>query len=204
MRKFLAEATVVAVALFGFAGAAHSSATIDLIWDDTDTNVVYTGWAGSLLQLKVILTAGPAGSTGAGVSVDYSSVEGVPVLFLTSNTPDSPLPLTIDNPPHLNGSRVELINSICLCNFGIGTGLAAGQSHQLGTVTFSVGALGSGRYEITSDVEGPIQAPENEKTDGVLDGNTNVIPKADITFNSAFLVVTERTIRRFEGPKRRR
>jgi hypothetical protein len=67
----------------------------------------------------------------------------------------------------------------------IGTGLEAGQSHQLGYVTFDVAPLAllaRDTYEIRSDADGP--------SDGVLDGDGNeILPKSDITFNSAFLTI---------------
>ena len=85
--------------------------------------------------------------------------------------------------PQVRGTRVELINSVCVCDLDIGTGLEAGQSHQLGFVTFDVALLELKAYEITSDAEGP--------SDGVLDGDGNeILPKTDITFNSAFLTVS--------------
>ena len=76
VRKFFAAAVGSALALAGFAGAANASATIDLIWTNTGTNTspVVTS---SNITLKVILTAGPGGSAGAGVSVDYSGAAGV-------------------------------------------------------------------------------------------------------------------------------
>jgi hypothetical protein len=194
MRKFFAAAAAAAagsvVALAGFAGVAHSSATIDLIWDDTDTNE-NTAVGDGRIQLNVILTAGPGGSEGAGVSVDFSSI-GADLLVFDSETPlntpsvgaDSVLPIQTDF-PQIRGSRVELINSVCFCDWDIGTGLEAGQSHQLGYVTFNVALLPPivyDTYPIWSDADGP--------SDGVLDGDGNeILPKSDITFNSAFLTI---------------
>ena len=93
MRKFFAVAMGSAVALLGFAGAANASATVDLIWIDVST----TTTAGAVICLRpakrncprlgttltsvaatdnialaMILTAGPLGSIGGSVSVDYS------------------------------------------------------------------------------------------------------------------------------------
>lgn len=190
MRKMIAAIAGSVVALVGFAGLAHSSATIDLIWRDNGTNQI----GGSQLQeiqLDVILTAGPAGSAGAGVSVDFSSM-GAEVLVVDFDTPlntpsfgsDSVLPIELA-PPQIRGSRVELINCVCFCDLGAGTGLEAGQSHQLGYVTFNVAPLALERrdtYEIRTDADGP--------SDGVLDGDGNeILPKTDITFNSAFLII---------------
>jgi hypothetical protein len=133
----------------------------------------------------VILTAGPAGSEGAAVSVDFSLVGRRLVLVSATNSLpggiDSPLPIRVEFPQLNEPFRVELINSICICDAGIGTGLAAGQSHQLGTVVFNTATLASNTYEFTSDIEGV--------GDGVLDGDGNEIPKQEITFNSAFLIV---------------
>jgi hypothetical protein len=194
MRKFFAAAAGSVVALAGFAGVAHPSATIDLIWDDTGTNQI--GASGDQeIQLNVILTAGPGGSEGGGVSVDFSVIEDAieeAILVVDIDTPlntpsvgaDSALPIELEF-PQIRVSRVELINSLCLCDLGIGTGLEAGQSHQLGYVTFNVAPLASllrDRWEIRSDADGP--------SDGVLDGDGNeILPKTDITFNSAFLTI---------------
>jgi hypothetical protein len=190
MRKFFAAAAGSVVALAGFAGVAHSSATIDLIWDDTDTNKITTV-GDDEIQLNVILIAGPGGSEGAGVSVDFSSI-GAEFLVIDFDTPlntpsfgsDSVLPIQTDF-PQIRGSRVELINSVCFCDWDIGTGLEAGQSHQLGYVTFNVALLPPivyDTYPIWSDADGP--------SDGVLDGDGNeILPKSDITFNSAFLTI---------------
>jgi hypothetical protein len=193
MRKFFAAAAGGVVALAGFAGVAHSSATIDLIWDDNDTNEIDDSGP-QKLQLNVILTAGPGGSEGGGVSVDFSDIEesiegSVLVVDLDTplNTPsegsDSVLPIELEL-PQIRESRVELINSVCFCDLGIGTGLEAGESHQLGYVTFNIAQLEIRTYEIWSDADGP--------SDGVLDGDGNeILPKTDITFNSAILNIPE-------------
>jgi len=181
MRKFFAAAVVSAVALVGFAGAAGASATIDLIWNDTGVDTIGPGVPDtSAIQLNVILTAGPLGSQGAGVSVDYSQVAGLSVVAF-SNTPcvnPCSLPSTL-GPANDTGSRVENINSAAIIFLGLGTGLSEGQSHQLGTVTFNKSGVGSGTFEITSDADGP--------SDGVLDLAGNDITSTT-TFNSAFLI----------------
>jgi hypothetical protein len=192
MRKLIGAAVVGVVALAGFAGTAHSSATIDLIWKDTGTNEISDDVAQEL-QLNVILTAGPGGSEGAGVSVDFSEI-GTNALVLLAfregndnptpdNTPsvgrDSALPVQVDL-PLIGETRVETINSVCICQNGIGTGLEAGQSHQLGYVTFNISRLPLGGYVIRSDANG--------QGDGVLDGDgKEILPKTEITFNSASL-----------------
>ena len=95
MRKFFAVAMGSVVALMGFAGAANASATVDLIWLDV-TNVDTAGNPICLepanrdcpelgvtltymsvtdtITLGLIITAGPGGVVGAGVSVDYSNM----------------------------------------------------------------------------------------------------------------------------------
>jgi hypothetical protein len=165
------------VALVGFAGAANASATIDLIWADTGTEWITAQHTSSVVTLQVILTAGPNGSQGAGVSVDYSGVlPGISVTTFAA-TVGGPLPLLLGTVSD-TGSRVENINSASFPP-SVGTGLAAGQSHQLGTVTFHVD-LANGIFEVRSDANGP--------TDDVLDLAGNVITSTT-TFNSASLVI---------------
>jgi len=177
---FAAAASSVA-ALVGFAGAANASATIDLIWADTGTDTIANVNSSSAITLQVILTAGPNGSVGAGVSVDYSAALGKLAVLGYASTPGGALPLalgeTIDT-----GSRVEYIISTSFPPF-LGTGLSEGQSHQLGTVTFHKSGLLDGIFEIRSDADGPL--------DNVFDID-NIEIAATTTFNSAFLVnVTE-------------
>jgi len=155
MRKFFAAAVASAVALVGFAGIASASATIDLIWAGTGTDTTDTVADSSSITLQVILTAGPAGSQGAGVSVDYSgALPGVTVTTFAA-TIGGPLPLLLGTPAD-TGSRVENVNSASFPPY-VGTGLtAAGMSHQLGTVTFHKSAdLGNGTFELRSDANGP-------------------------------------------------
>ena len=170
------------VALAGFAGAANASATIDLIWADTGTNQISNVNTSSAITLRVILTAGPDGSWGAGVSVDYSAALGKLTVLGFASTPsegnDSPMPIMVGTTSD-TGSRIENINSLGLPPLGRGTGLSAGQSHQLGTVTFHKSALLIDTFEITVDVNGP--------TDDVLNFFGDVI-NATTTFNSAFLI----------------
>jgi len=125
----------------------------------------------------VILTAGPAGSQGAGVSVDYSGIVGLSVVSFAS-TVGGPLPLLLGTTTD-TGSRVENINSASFPPT-VGTGLLVGQSHQLGTVTFNKSIdVGNGTFEIRSDANGP--------TDDVLDLNGNVITFVT-ALNSAYLM----------------
>ncbi len=90
---------------------------------------------------------------------------------------DGPLPLPLGDPID-TGSRIENINSFSFPPF-FGTGLSAGQSHQLGTVTFHKSVLLDGIFEIRSDADGPF--------DGVVGFDLNLIT-ATTTFNSAFLI----------------
>jgi hypothetical protein len=175
-------ASVVAVgcamASFGIAGSARASATIDLIWADTGTNEVYleSGATPSELTLQVILTAGPNGSNGAGVSVDYSGLTDQQYVVRFSSTPGGPLPIVLGMTAD-TGSRIENINSGAIPP-SVGTGLAPGQSYQLGTVTFRASGNNwlSGGSEILSDA--------NALTDAVLDGQGRDIT-ATSTFNDA-------------------
>jgi len=171
---FVAAALGSAVALVGFVGAAHASATIDLIWADTGTNEIRGVNSSSQITLQVILTAGPNGSQGAGVSIDYSGVLSALEVIGYRSTPTGSLPFQLGSTTDTR-TRVQNINSAALPPY-IGTGLAAGQSHQLGTVTFHKSVAFGDVLEIRSDANGP--------TDGVLDLDGNDIT-ATTTFNSA-------------------
>jgi hypothetical protein len=181
MRKIFAAAVGSVSALVGFAGAANASATIDLIWPATGTNTI-PAFASSAVTLQVILTAGPAGSAGAGVSVDYSGVLGALVVTGIGNPPvGSELAVTL-GPTIDTGSRVENINSTSFPPASVGTGLAAGASALLGTITFHNGGSPVGAFEIRSDANSP--------TDGVLDLGGGDITSTT-TFNSAFITIPE-------------
>jgi len=177
---FAAAASSV-VALMGFAGAANASATIDLIWVGSGTATTSILATSSNITLQVILTAGPAGSTGAGVSVDYSAAVGTLSVIGYASTPsaglDSALPLTVGDTID-TGSQVQNINSLALIPFLFGVGITDGQSHQLGTVTFHTDVFVIGMFEIQSGLFGP--------TDDVLNLNGDII-NATTTFNSASL-----------------
>ena len=180
---FAAAAVGSVVALVGFAGAANASATVDLIWADTGTNQISNVNASSAITLQVILTAGPNGSMGAAVGVDYSAALRKLTVLGYATTPsegdDSPLPIQGGSPSN-TGTRIEFIFTCALPAAGIGTGLAAGQSHQLGTVTFlKTAALILGIFEIQSDA--------NTRGDGVVDLD-GVDITSTTTFNRAFLL----------------
>jgi hypothetical protein len=168
----------------GFAGAANASATIDLIWADTGTNQISNVNVSSAITLQVILTAGPNGSAGAVVSVDYSGVLPQFTVLGYASTPGSALPVSFGGEID-TGSRVEGIGSACLCPF-VGFGLPAGQSHQLGTVTFHKGFLVSDMFVILNGVF-EIRSDANTPTDDVLDLAGSTIADTT-TFNSAFLI----------------
>jgi hypothetical protein len=177
MLFFVVTGAVLAAVLGGGAGAANASATIDLIWADTGTNEMSNVALSSDITLQVILTTGPNGSKGAGVSVDYSGVLNSLAMIGYMSTPGGGLPLVLGATTD-TGSRVENINSASLPPH-VGSGLSSGgQTHQLGTVTFRVSQIPSGMLEIRSDANGP--------TDDVFDFDGNIIT-GTTTFNSAYL-----------------
>jgi hypothetical protein len=179
MRKLFAVAMGSWAAIAGFASAANASATVDLIWVASSTDTTSHVSVSSNITLQVILTAGPNGSLGNGVSVDYSDVLGKLVVTGYVTTPTAPkmafsVGSTVDT-----GSRIENINATSLPVGGAGIGLAAGVSAQLGTVTFHKSVHINGTFEIQSDANGPV--------DDVLDLQGDVIT-GTTTFNSAFLI----------------
>ncbi len=203
MRKFLAAAIGGVVALVGLAGAAHASATIDLIWidvTDVDSNGNPICLRGSqrncpqlgttlsnvavtdTITLGVIVVAGPAGLVGAGVSVDYSNL--LPSFSVNdfqrlATVPFLPgwLGVTSDMPPFIdNFSALSL-----LPHGGLGLGLPPGQTAYLGTVSFHKDQLEIGTFEIAVGIFGP------SGTDAVGDLAGQDI-SSTTTFNSAFLV----------------
>ena len=155
MRKFFAVAVGSAVALVGFAGAANASATIDLIWADTDTNRI-GGFTSSValssdIILRVILHGSPAGALGSGVSVDYSAA--LPSLTVAEFA-------STLSPPHLTtkfgttintGGRIVNLNAAAAPFANNGIGLPPGLNAQLGTVTFHNNGSPTGTFEIRSD-----------------------------------------------------
>ncbi len=172
---FAAVAVGSVVALVGFASAANASATIDLIWADTDTDTISGGGYSSAITLRVILTAGPNGSQGAGVSVDYSEALSTLSVIGYASTPGGQLPIQI-GPTTDSGTQINNINSACFPPHNC-TGLAAGDSTQLGTVQFHKGGV-VGSFELLSVIVG---------TDDVLDLSGNLISDTT-TLNSAFLI----------------
>jgi hypothetical protein len=178
MRKFIIGLVGSLIALGAFAGSASASATIDLIWSGSGNATTSVLSSDTGIVLEVWLVAGPNGSQGAGVSVDYSAICGASCVTAFASNPGGPLPFplgtTVDT-----GSRVTNINAGSLPPY-VGTGLtAAGQSWMLGTVTFSSIAAGAGLN---------ILVTANDGTDDVLDLAGNVI-SGTTTFNVATINV---------------
>ena len=178
MRAFLVALVSGFVALAGFASSANASATIDLIWATTGTDTISSVATSSNITLNVILTAGANGSAGGGVSVDYAalvvdfdivtfqSFQGGPLTSAFGTTTDS-------------GTQINNINAF---SFNAPpTGLAAGESYLLGTITFHSVTGSIGTFQIDSIIVG---------TDGLSDGNFVDITGIS-TFNSAFAIVPE-------------
>jgi hypothetical protein len=205
MQKFFAVAIGCVVAFAGFAGAAYASATVDLIWiDKTDSACIDADRRdcprlGATISsvavidnitLAVILTAGPNGSLGASVSVNYG--DALPTLSvvgfqsLTTTAPFAYLPLhlgtTTNRPPYIDG-----INAAAAPPVGLGIGLPAGQSAYLGTVSFHKDLVVNGIFEIAVGTDGP------GRTDGVLDGVGNLITSTT-TFNSAYRITASEPV----------
>lgn len=173
MRNFFAAAVGSVIALVGFAGAASASATIDLIWAQTGTNSIEAVDVSEAITLRVILRAGPAGSNAAGVSVDYSGAVDKTAVVSFMSTCSGALSIPLGNPVN-TGTRIEGIT--CAALFGA---LGAGQTQQIGTVTFHKDTTGNGTFPFLSDANGP--------TDDVLNGTGQVISDM-VTFNSATLI----------------
>jgi len=204
--KSFAITMVSVLTLLGFAGEADASATIDLIWLDV-TNVDAGGnpiclrplqrncpqlgttlsnvAATDNITLGVIVTAGAGGVIGAGVSVDYSDVlPAFSVIDFRSVTTFSQngwwlqqsVGTTSDIPPF-----IDSINALTLSSLGAGTGLPAGQSAYLGTVSFHKDQILDGTFEISVGNFGP------GGTDGIGNLDHQIITSTT-TFNSAFVV----------------
>ena len=210
MRKFFAVAMGSLVALVGLAGVASASSTVDLIWIDiSNTNTagvpictfpanrncpvdprspdsgvtISSILTSDTIALAVVLTAGPLGSNGGGVSVDYN--DAIPKLSVTSfrslttTKPKAYLPSQLGTTTDRQGF-IDNVNAAC-CGPLAGIGLPAGGTAYLGTIQFHKDILQSGTFEIAVGVNGP------GGTDGIANGD-NVLVSATSTFNSAFLV----------------
>ncbi len=180
MRSVIAANVIGFLALLGFAGAASASATIDLIWENSGTDTTSSVASSNNLTLNVVLTAGANGSWGGLVSVDYSNLVGHFAVIRFQSLPGGPLPLGLDVEVD-TGSRIEGIGAIGISP-SLGTGLLAGQSWIIGTVTFHNTTGETGVFTVTSDADGA--------SDSVAD-----LVGIDITnttaFNSATAVVLE-------------
>jgi hypothetical protein len=207
MRKFFAVAMGSAVALMGFAGAANASATVDLVWID----VSVTATSGAVICLRptkrncpqlgstigappstvlesdsitlaVILTAGPQGSAGADLSIDY--LDALPKLgvtgfqSMTTTTPGFYLPLLLTTPTD-TGTFIAHLGAGAAASVGSGIGLPSGTTAYLGTVTFHKDQLINGTSEIAPTLDDP--------GNGVLTTAGQNIG-ATTTFNSAWLI----------------
>jgi hypothetical protein len=182
MRSLCVGVLVGVIPLVGFSSFANASATIDLFWGGTSVTTSSVT-SSSQITLHVVLTAGPNGSTGAAVTVDYSSAVGLlSVVQVTNNPGSGTVPLEISYGTAVDtGSQVRNVNSACFPNVGVcflGATLTGGQSYVLGTVTFHVESGGTGGFTIS---------PILTATDDVLDQANHVISDST-TFNSATLV----------------
>jgi hypothetical protein len=202
MRKFFAVALGSVVALAGFAGTANASATVDLIWITTGGGcfnqsrrdcpqigpTVSNVATSDLITMAVILTAGPAGSIGGGVTIDYSEMTPFYAIdafrsFTTdsSATPgvgrDFWLPLNLGNTTN-SIPFIQNINSAAGPQAGAGLGMPPGGTAYLGTVRFHKVSLVNGTFEIP-----PILTGSNQ----ILDGVGNTISDT-VTFRSAYTI----------------
>jgi hypothetical protein len=183
MRAFIVGLISGLVALAGFAGSANASATIDLFWNANGTDTISNVAASSSITLNVILTAGPNGSAGGGVSVDYSELVASGDFTVTAfsqpyelNPLGDSLGITTDT-----GTQIRNINAVDDFNPPAPFGLLAGQSYLMGTITFHnvTGVVGS--FQVDSLLTG---------TDGLSDGAWGNISGTS-TYNSATAVVPE-------------
>ena len=175
MRTLLVGVVSSLVAVVGFATTANASATIDLLWGGTSPTT--SGSSTSSYTLHVVLTAGPAGSQGAGMTVDYSAGNVTVVSFNNNPGLGPELPLVLGSTTD-TGTQVRNINAAAFPPY-VGSGLAAGASVLMGTVTFHKGA-GAGTFTLTPYIKGATTDDILDITGGAISGTT--------TFNSAFLV----------------
>jgi len=177
MRSFTVNLLCGLVALAGFASSAAASATIDLIWAATGTDTISGAQATSAnIVLNVVMTAGPNGSAGAGISIDYNSVVGTSSVFAFSNSRLAPLTVGLGSTTDSAGV-IHNMNDLC---FGFNCGLTSGQTYLLGTITFT-GLSGPGSFTIIPFVD-------TTATDAVLDGFGSDV-STTTTFNNAFINV---------------
>jgi hypothetical protein len=171
MRNFWVGLVAGLVALTGFAGSASASATIDLIWQATGTSDISGAQVTSTnIVLEVVLTAGPNGSLGGGLTIDYSAIFTDFAYVSSTNTPWAFGVPSYDDPVN------HYVRDVGWGSFP--PGMAAGTSQVLGTITFtSLPAYAGGPLTISAFVLGG-------SGDDILDGFGGVI-SGSTTFNVA-------------------
>jgi hypothetical protein len=135
------------------------------------------------ITLGVIVTAGPNGLQGGGVSVNYSDASSklgvtgfqrlsttLPFMYLPGSLGD-----TVDT-----GTTIQNINAAC-CGGLAGIGLPAGSTAYLGTVTFHKDQLVNGTFELDVNVDGPSDDLLSLDPLGIVISDTT-------TFNGATLI----------------
>jgi hypothetical protein len=176
------------IALLGLAGTANASATVDLIWQSTGTGTISGLAVSDSITMDVVITAGPDGSNGGSLSIDYSAVVGTLSVTGFSNQLDGFWFFSPGGPP-TNNIIDETIYAINAGSFGCpgftGSCLADTESRTIGTVTFQVDAVPVGSLEILVGLF--------DGTDGVGDalGGDACPGGVGCTFNSGFAVVPE-------------
>jgi hypothetical protein len=172
MRNFWVGLVAGLVALMGFAGSANASATIDLYWGDPllgNTDISGAPATSANIVLSVVLTAGPNGSLGGGLTIDYSAMLGDFTFVSAANTPWAFVVPPVDDP--INGWVLDI-------GWGTFAPMAAGATQVLGTVTFaSLPAYAGGALTVGAFILKP-------GPDDILDGVGAVI-SGTTTFNSA-------------------
>jgi len=184
MRRALVGIVSGLVALVGLAGNASASATVDLIWQGSGTSTTSGLAISDVITLDVMLTAGPNGSNGGSLSVDYSAVVGTLTVIGYSNTLDGYWGLSPAGAPTNPGDDiVHHINAGSICGI-LGSCLANTETARLGTVTFRVDALPGGTLGITVGLF--------DALDGIGDAiGGDACTPGPCTFNSGFAIVPE-------------
>ena len=157
MRTLLVGTIAGLVALVGFAGSASASATIDLLWNGT-TTVTSGILSSSTLVLDVQLTAGALNINGYAFSLSYDpTAMSVVSTSQTSGAGNPNFGLQLGGAVVDDG--VGGLSSFNGSSFpslpGLGTGLGAGNTISVGTVTFhTLGVLGT--FAVSSGTFVPI------------------------------------------------
>ena len=185
MRTVLVGMVGGLIALVGLAGTANASATVDLIWQSTGTGTISGLAISDSITLDVVITAGPNGSNGGSLSIDYSAVVGTLSVTGFSNTLDGFWFFSPGGAPTDPGDDIiHAVNAGSMCG-AFGSCLANTESQRIGTVTFQVDALPGGSLEIFVGLF--------DGSDGVGDalGGDACPGGVGCTFNSGFAVVPE-------------